>query len=302
MGSALWMAKNVFLEPCITNMKNLSVLMVLLAMAFPFKASAATLNGDVNGDSFVNIVDVTALTDYLLSGDDSQIMIENADVYADGLVNVMDVTALIDLILSGPQVEPDENYVDLGLPSGTLWATRNVGAENPEDYGDYFAWGEVEPKDYYHGSTYVWNDSETNTIHLSKYCTKENNGIVDNKTVLDPEDDAARVNYPNGQTPSMEQFNELKENCTWAWSELNGVVGLLVTGTNGNTMFLPAAGYRLQSKAYSTGVQCNYWLNSIVEAAPLNGYKMYATSSVFQFNSSSRQIGYTVRAVRAAEE
>ena len=229
---------------------------------------------------------------------------ERGDVNQNGSVTIADVTALIDYLLSNkwPDPIPVEDYVDLGLPSGTLWATRNVGAEKPEKYGDYFAWGEVEPKDYYHGSTYKWNDSETGTMHMSKYCTKEANGVVDNKIVLDPEDDAACVNYPNGQMPSQEQLEELIANCTWEWSQLNGVDGLLVTGPNGNTMFLPAAGYRMQSSVYNAGTQCNYWLNSIQEIAPLNAWKIYATSSIFQINGSSRSVGYTVRAVRAPQE
>ena len=227
---------------------------------------------------------------------------ERADVNGDNKVSIADVTALIDLLLYGGETPEPEYYVDLGLPSGTLWATRNVGAEKPEKYGDYFAWGEVEPKDYYHGSTYKWNDSETGTMHMSKYCTKEANGVVDNKIVLDPEDDAACVNYPDGQMPSQEQIEELIANCTWEWSQLNGMSGLLVTGPNGNTMFLPAAGYRLQSTVYNAGTQCNYWLNSIQEVAPLNAWKIYATSSTFEINGSSRAIGYTVRAVRAPQQ
>ena len=229
---------------------------------------------------------------------------ERGDVNQNGSVTIADVTTLIDYLLTNewPDPVPVDDYVDLGLPSGTLWATRNVGAETPEKYGDYFAWGEVEPKDYYHGSTYKWNDSETSTMHMSKYCTKEANGVVDNKIVLDPEDDAAYVNYPNGQMPSQEQLDELIANCTWEWSQLNGMNGLLVTGPNGNTMFLPAAGYRMQSNTYNAGTQCNYWLNSIQEIAPLNAWKIYATSSLFQLNGSSRSMGYTVRAVRAPQE
>ena len=229
---------------------------------------------------------------------------ERGDVNLDGNISIGDVAALIDYLLTKewPDPNPVEDYVDLGLPSGTLWATRNVGAEKPEKYGDYFAWGEVEPKDYYHGSTYKWNDSETGTMHMSKYCTKEAYGVVDNKIVLDPEDDAAFVNYPNGQMPSQEQFEELIANCTWEWSQLNGMNGLLVTGPNGNTMFLPAAGYRSQNNIFSAGTEFNYWTNSIQEVAPLNAWKAYATSSIFNINGSSRQLGYSVRAVKAPQE
>lgn len=285
-------------------MKKLSLFVLVLAMAFPFSASSALQTGDVNGDAEVGISDVTVLINYLLTGDATGLSLDVADCDQNGEIGISDVTVLINYLLTGswPQSPvTDENYVDLGLPSGTLWATRNVGATNPEDYGDYFAWGETEPKEYYHASTYKWNDSETSTIHLSKYNTKEANGTVDGKTVLDPEDDAARANYPNGQMPSKEQLEELIANCTWTWTQVNGVNGQLVAGPNGNTMFLPATGYRLQGKLYSAGTHGSYWLNSILAIVPLNGEKMYVASGQLIYQTSSRAAGYTVRAVRAQD-
>ena len=109
--------------------------MLVLAMAFPICASETPMIGDVNGDGKIVINDVTALIDYLLTEDASLIVMENADVNLDGKVAITDLTALIGLLLAGETPEPDNDYVDLGLPSGTLWATRNVGAENPEDCG-----------------------------------------------------------------------------------------------------------------------------------------------------------------------
>lgn len=140
-------------------------------------------------------------------------------------------------------------YVDLGLPSGTLWATCNVGANSPEEYGDYFAWGET--KGYNSGKTdfrwknYKWCKGEGE--ELTKYCTESKygyNGFTDNKTELDLEDDAAYVNWgPDWRMPSVEQCEELINNnyTTKKWTSLNGVEGYKITSRrNGNSIFLPA--------------------------------------------------------------
>jgi hypothetical protein len=144
------------------------------------------------------------------------------------------------------------------LPSGTLWATCNIGANSPEEYGDYFAWGETAPKDDYNWSNYKWCNGTLNK--LTKYSTRSSygyKGFVDNKTVLDPEDDAAYVNWGSSwRMPTTEQMQELIDNCSSVWTTQNGVNGRLFTGPNGNTMFLPA-----------TGV----WSNSI-SSAGLEGY------------------------------
>ena len=100
-------------------------------------------------------------------------------------------TASADNNVSG--LNNGREYVDLGLPSGTMWATCNIGANYPEDYGDYYAWGETETKSNYDWSTYKWCKGSEDT--LTKYCTDNDYGTVDNKTVLDPEDDAAHVKW-----------------------------------------------------------------------------------------------------------
>ncbi len=134
------------------------------------------------------------------------------------------------------------DYVDLGLPSGTLWATRNVGAENPWDYGDYFAWGETEPKEEYSSDTYTYND---------------------NPSVLDAQHDAATANWGSDWCmPTQQQFQELKDNCTWKWTTRNGKNGCEVKGKNGNSIFFPATGYRLGTYLFSEGSEGNYWSSS----------------------------------------
>ena len=138
-----------------------------------------------------------------------------------------------------PPVEitlPDEHeYVDLGLPSGLLWATCNVGAETPEEYGDYFAWGETTPKDNYSWGTYQYGDGST----ITKYTGS------DGLTTLLPEDDAATANWGNDwRMPTHDEWVELYQNTTMTWTQQNGVNGRLFTADNGNSLFLPAAGYR----------------------------------------------------------
>lgn len=151
------------------------------------------------------------------------------------------------------------DWVDLGLPSGLLWATRNVGANSPEDYGAYFAWGETQPKTTYDWSNYKYGEDS----HLTKYCTESNyglNGFVDHLSTLLPEDDAATANWGNeARTPTYDEWLELYNYCSSTWTTQNGVIGMLFNGTNGNNLFLPAAGY--YSGVY-LGEGCNrglYW-------------------------------------------
>lgn len=284
-------------------MKKISIIMFVLAMAFPISASGAPIKGDINGDGNVNITDVSDLIDYMLSNDASLVVVENADIDADGHVNIADVSDLIDMLLNPQQTpEPVEEYVDLGLPSGTLWATRNVGANSPEEYGDNFAWGETAPKDYYFWNNYQWVEIvQNNHLYFTKYNTQSDIGIVDDKTELDPEDDAAYANWgPEWRMPSREQIDELIENCTWEWNQLNGVNGQQVTGPNGNTMFLPAAG---ESLVYSLGSNGYYWSRSIFFVPPYHYYPQNAANIQFgsdymEVNGSSRNMGATVRAVK----
>ena len=149
-------------------------------------------------------------------------------------------------------------YVDLGL--SVKWATCNVGASAPEEYGDYFAWGEVEPKEEYSWSTYKWCNGSYDT--QTKYCTNSSYGTIDNRTVLEASDDAAAVNWGGvWRMPTYEEQDELLNNCTWTWTTQNGVNGYTVTGPNGNRIFLPAAGYRIDGSLDSAGSY--YWSSSL---------------------------------------
>ena len=249
--------------------------------------------GDVNGDGEVNIADINAVIAVILGGGSNT----TADVNNDGEVNIADINAVINIILN-PVVIEEHEYVDLGLPSGTLWATCNIGASSPEEYGDYFAWGETAPKEIYTWQTYMWCNGSNNTI--TKYCTDSSYGIVDGKTELLPEDDAAYVNWGSSwRIPSQEQCIELSNNCTWTWTTLNGVKGHLITGPNGNTMFLPAAGGLYQDKIGDLGSYGQYWsrtLNSSRnDAANILFLHSYGLSGI---DANDRYFGFSVRAVR----
>ena len=261
--------------------------------------------GDLNSDTFVNMDDLTIMINYLLTNDATGINLENADTNLMGGVTMDDLTTLINYMLTNewPWNDDSHEWVDLGLPSGTLWARCNVGADSPEDYGDYFAWGETEPKAVYNWGTYKW--CRSSNIKLTKYCTKSSygyNGFVDNKTELDAEDDAAYVNWgENWRMPTVDQFDELKTNCSWTWTTQNGVKGRLVTGPNGNTLFLPAAGGRTDSSLYDTGSDGYYWSRTLDSSFPNSAYGVDVYSGGVSWLYGERRPGLTVRAVRVPQ-
>lgn len=199
------------------------------------------------------------------------------------------------------------HYVDLGLPSGTLWAISNIGAIYPEKYGDYFAWGETSGysngKIDFDWSTYKWCNGSSST--LTKYCTNSSRGTVDNKTELDLEDDAAYVNWgKQWRMPSMEQFKELinSDYTTTEWTTENRVYGRKITSkTNGNYIFLPAAGYRSGTSLNGAGSRGDYWSRTLVTDIPNFAWGLYFSSDYVDTNYRSRYYGQSVRPVRLSE-
>ena len=195
----------------------------------------------------------------------------------------------------------DPDWVDLGLPSGLLWATRNVGATSPEDYGDYFAWGETQPKEVYDWSTYIYSNGADD--QLTKYCSNSDygyNGFTDNLTILQPGDDAATANY-GGRTPTKVEWQELLDNTTATWTTQNGVNGRLFTGTNGNSIFLPAAGCRWDSNIHGGGYYGYYWSSSLYPGLPFYAWEIGFGSGSLYLDAINRMCGQPVRAVRSAE-
>ena len=198
--------------------------------------------------------------------------------------------------------------VDLGL--SVYWSTCNLGASKPEDYGDYYAWGEVEPyyssqdpliwkygKTGYNWASYKWGNGWSSST-FTKYNTDSSLGSVDNKTVLDLEDDAARVSLGGKwRMPTDEELTELRTECTWTWTTQNGVNGRLVTGKNGNSIFLPAAGLRNDTSLGGVGSRGNYWSSSLNTGYPSLAYGLYFTSGNVYRVDYYRCYGFSVRPV-----
>jgi hypothetical protein len=186
-------------------------------------------------------------------------------------------------------------YVDLGL--SVKWADCNVGANSPEEYGDYFAWGEVEPKEVYSWSSYKWCTCNGLATTLTKYNTNPSYGTVDDKTVLETADDAAAANWGGAwRIPTKEEQEELRTKCTWTWINQNGVNGYKVIGPNGNSIFLPAAGYFSDSTLNYEGSGGYYWTSMLTSESLDFAYGMYCASEVDWFGYS-RSYGLSVRPV-----
>lgn len=187
------------------------------------------------------------------------------------------------------------DYADLGLPSGLLWATCNVGAENPEDCGDYFAWGETKSKNSYKWGSYKFYKSgkvddwypEKTDITFTKYTNS------DDKLLLDYSDDAATANWgKNWRMPTDVEFNELIEKCKLESIENDSLKGLKITGPNGHWIFLPKAGYQTWHGAVDVGNKCKYWSCTRDFDGFIKAYSYYV-----EMERSDRFEGMSVRPV-----
>ena len=203
--------------------------------------------------------------------------------------------------------------VDMGTTTADgyklYWGTSNLGAGKPEEYGDYYAWGEIDP--YYSsqdpltwkdGKTgYNWASNKWYNGTLTKYNNSSSCGTVDNKTVLEPEDDVAHVKLGRKwRMPTDAEWTELRTKCTWTWvTNYNGsgINGRLVKATNGNSIFLPAAGFRNDTNLYLAGSNGLYWSSSLSSDAPYNAWYVYFYSDDVSRRYGSRNIGQSVRPV-----
>ena len=203
----------------------------------------------------------------------------------------------------------DVQAVDLGLPSGIRWASCNVGATTPEGYGYYFAWGETESKKDYSWETYKYaNVGEFYHHKFTKYCTDASsgdNGFIDNKTVLEPEDDAATANWGDvWRMPTDAEWTELREQCTWTWTAQNGMNGYQVASkTNGNSIFLPAAGFRDGNAApYVAGRRGYYGSSSLLENSSDDVWIVTFNHEKVERDNDKRNKGLSVRPVQDKQE
>lgn len=205
-------------------------------------------------------------------------------------------------------------YVDLGLPSGLLWATCNVGASKPEDFGDYFAWGATEPQAVYDWVNTPFQTQDTKYYYeqkFTKYLGSTTSSYKDSsakdsdalKTVLDPEDDAAHVNWGGSwRMPTREELEELidRNNCNWTWTTQNGVKGYKVTSLkNRKSLFLPAPGYR-SSILCLEGTDGLYWSSSLfMSSYPDYAYNLGFNGGSVTCGGAFRSDGLSVRPVCA---
>jgi hypothetical protein len=185
---------------------------------------------------------------------------------------------------------PDGNHphmIDLGLPSGTLWACCNVGANAPEEYGDYFAWGETKPKEVYSWSTYIHCDGSSDTCHDL------------GSDIAGTDYDAATTNWgAPWKMPTIEQFEELKSNCDSEWTQQNGVYGRKFTRPNDGTIFLPAAGDRHDSDLRNAGSYGFYWSSTLDKSYPYIAERHHFYFGNLYTSFCYRFYGYSVRPVQ----
>lgn len=205
-----------------------------------------------------------------------------------------------------PQVLETFNheYVDLGL--SVLWATCNVGATKPEEYGDYFAWGETSPK-----SDYTWENLKYRTkgnsyknVKFSKYVAEKKYGTVDNKAQLELSDDAARANWGGRwRMPTRAEQDELREKCTWTWTIQGGHTGYKVTSkSNDNSIFLPATGHMSGSSLINAGSYGDYWSSSLNTSSNYDAYNInFHSGNVYKYTDYFRECGLSVRPVMERE-
>lgn len=229
---------------------------------------------------------------------------ENDTVVSDSVSYTFEVTCNRNLVANFAL----PTYVDLGLPSGTLWASCNLGANTPDGYGEYFAWGETEPKSYYDCDNYRYChgcevDDEMNYISMTKYCPDSYygyNGFTDDLTILLPDDDAATANMGEGwRIPTNEEWEELMNNTSLSfYTTSNEVNGLLLTATNGAKLFLPAAGF-ISNMLWYAGSRGSYLTKSLDNDAPYNAWDLLFSSEGARMASGLRFLGQSVKAVRS---
>lgn len=191
------------------------------------------------------------------------------------------------------------DYVDLGLPSGILWATCNVGASTPEGNGSYFAWGETITKSSYGFDNYKYGyEDNDGYFHLNKYNTHSEYGLVDNLSILQAIDDAATAKWGSGwRTPSNAEWEELCSHTSITLTAQNGVKGFCFTASNGGSIFLPAVGYYTFSELNVYGRTCRYWTNQLSASEPVRAGTFFSVNENYKLSELGRGFGCPVRAV-----
>ena len=219
-------------------------------------------------------------------------------------ISLMVVFVLITTTILAQDNDRDKEHlqVDLGLPSGTLWAFTNLGAAVPEDFGDYYAWGEVDYKSDYSLNTYKFVKGGDAT-KLTKYCsqaTMGNGKYTDTLVVLEAQDDVATQKWgADWCMPTKEQFEELKKECTWKWTVRNGKNIIEITGKNGSKLYLPAAGCHFNKSRSLVGSNGYYWSRTLSDKGPGRGACFTFSQNDMEVSVRARNIGNTIRPVRS---
>lgn len=210
-----------------------------------------------------------------------------------GVYNV--VEPKVDQAADTVTMHKGHEYVDLGL--SVKWATCNIGASVPEEYGGYYAWGETESKKKYSWRSYKWcTEGRTS---LTKYCADSRYAmLIDDKTELDANDDVAHVEWGGTwRIPTIVELYELYSKCKWNWMTKNGVNGYMVTGPNGKTIFLPAAGFNKGSEVCDRGIYGFYWSRLSIKTRADNAYCLGFLCGESKCTNAYRYYGFTVRPV-----
>lgn len=221
---------------------------------------------------------------------------DNVDIvikskYVDGSISILYIVKI-----SGPNTPETPTIhartIDLGL--SVKWASCNLGAKEPWEFGDYYAWGETEIKSLYDWSTYKYF---TQNAEMSKYNNNVGSYYFDNKTTLESSDDVVQIEWGRGwRMPTEQEINELCQSCTWEWITLNGTEGCRVIGPNGNSIFLPAAGYKSSEVWHER--EFGYYLSSSLGSNSFYCCYMYFDSDSYGWSDEcARDYGHTIRPV-----
>ncbi len=279
--------------------------------------------GDVNGDDEVTMADANMVVNYFLAvNKPDDFNIEAADVNGDGDITMADANMIVNMFLNGTTTEVTNKHEAVNLGLSVKWATCNVGANSPEEFGDYFAWGETEPKDDYDWPTYKWCNGSYNT--QTKYNANSYYGTVDNRTTLEPVDDAATVNWGGSwRMPTYKEQTALRDSCYWEWTTNyndKGVSGYIVYkakaaadrglkkhigssttasatySLSDNHIFLPAAGYRGNWDAYYTEQNGGYYWSDMVNP-DYDAYNLFICPGDVRWRNYDRSCGQSIRPV-----
>ena len=235
--------------------------------------------------------------------------------YLKGIAALMLMTAMIVAVGCNPEDDPSNGgdngnggfipeYVDLGLPSGTLWSTCNLGANTPEDYGDYFAWGDSIPKVIYDWSTYKY--CMNGYDKLTKYCSNSYygyKGYTDTLSVLEADDDAASITWGDGwRMPTSAEWEELFQytEVSFVRDSVYNLYGIRCTANNTLSIFLPAAGERYDAGLYGCNRHGSYWSSTLDAELPSRSCYFYFDWDEFRMTHYYRYYGRSVRPVRSA--